>query len=350
MKKLQSYADVVATLNAFIKNRKPPVALARSPHKDFWTGLSAEQFLTGFVPGVSDDQGQPLRIALPGNGEGSAIIQALRGTKGSLFDPDTGIYPRMPADGGPYLDDESIDAISQWIADQEPAAILPQEFAARGVRTPSYTQAVGLEFWYQFDLATKYNPALMPVLQAADAFGIQAHYHAARRDGKYPQAFVDYVAPRVEPWRQLASIQRDIFNRYLGTNVDDIRLALEDFGQGVLLDSHPDRIENGDAVHMMDLGGAPPVGFHRWHASIRAIQTFDQDGWWVMLDSLVALSWAIQSLARPKQGSVANNPLPAEKLQQLRDAWLPLAPDQIDKQYDLGTGVSGYHPKPLQPE
>jgi hypothetical protein len=344
MKTVHSYAEVAAILNAFVQQRKPPVGIAKSPHKDFWNGLTKEQFLTGFVPNVNDDQGVPIRIALSGNGEGSAIIQALRGTKGSLF--DGGFYGRMPDDGGPYLDDESIDAISQWITAQGTPASLQQAFARGSV---GYTHAVGLEFWYQFDLATKYNPALGPVLQAADAFGVQAHYHATRKADRYPQDFISYVAPRIEAWRELARIQRDMFDRFLGTNPDDIRLALEDFGQGILLDSHADRIANGDAVHMMDTDGAPPIGFHRWHASIRAIQTFDQDAWWSMLDFLVALSWAIQSLARPKQGNNANAPLPSATLQQLRDVWLPLTPDQIDREYDRGNGMSGYHPKPLQP-
>jgi hypothetical protein len=154
----------------------------------------------------------------------------------------------------------------------------------------------------------------------------------------------------MESWRTLATVQREIFDRHLGANAEDIRLALEDFGQGILLDSHPERIQNGDAIHMMDTGGAPPIGFHRWHASIRAIQTFDRDNWWSNLDLLVALSWAIQSLARPRQANVANRPLRTEKLEQLREAWLTLAADQIDGQYDLGTGTSGYHPNPLQPQ
>src|SRR5258706_12916287 len=119
--KNSTYAEVVALLNGFVKNRVPPVVrLPHSPHRDFWNRMTVEQFLSGFVPNVNDENGNPLPIVIPGRGEDSPLVQALRGAKGSLFDPDTGIYPRMPSDGGPLMDNESIDALAAWINEQKP--------------------------------------------------------------------------------------------------------------------------------------------------------------------------------------------------------------------------------------
>jgi hypothetical protein len=96
---------------------------------------------------------------------------------------------------------------------------------------------------------------------------------------------------------------------------------------------------------------SPPIGYHRWHASIRVIQLLNigDPAWWERLDSLVALAWGIQSFAKPRQQMTANPALGESDLQQLRNAWLPLTPDRRDRQYDLGLGNVGYHPSPKQP-
>jgi hypothetical protein len=116
--KLDTYADVVKLLNDFVAKRNPQVPIDGSPHGDFWNALDQTGFLTGNVPHVKDPAGKPIRICEPGNGEGSALIQALRGSAGSLFDPDTGSISQMPSDGGPFMHKDSIDALSAWITAQ----------------------------------------------------------------------------------------------------------------------------------------------------------------------------------------------------------------------------------------
>jgi hypothetical protein len=213
----------------------------------------------------------------------------------------------------------------------------------------AYTAALGMRFWYTFDRRTKYEPALVPVLQAAGAFQIQDTWHTARASGQYPQALRNFVVPRKASWQQLADIQRNTITEVFQADRAALRLAFEDFGQGVLVDDHQERIDNDDAVHMMDTGSAPPVGYHRWHASIRGIEIFDADPLWPTLAQLNALAWAIQSLARPTQGSTPNPPLNADVLAGIRSAWLALSQDQLDRQYDLGSGREGYHPNPTTP-
>jgi hypothetical protein len=64
---------------------------------------------------------------------------------------------------------------------------------------------------------------------------------------------------------------------------------------------------------------------------------------------MVGLAWGIQSFARPKQLTTPNPAIAQSDMQDLRDAWLALAPDRRDRQYDLGLGNVGYHPSPKQP-
>lgn len=116
----KTFEQVVACLNEFNANRQPPVGIQFSPHRDFWNSMNEQEFLSGNVPGAFDDDGAPVRICTPGNGENSAIVQSLRGTAGSMFDPDTGTFGRMPADDGPYMDEESIQAIANWISSRQP--------------------------------------------------------------------------------------------------------------------------------------------------------------------------------------------------------------------------------------
>lgn len=214
----------------------------------------------------------------------------------------------------------------------------------------SYTQAQGNEFWFEFDRRTKYTPAFAPTLMAAKAFDIQDIWHAARKVGSYPADLVAFVNQARPAWEAIAEVQTSTIAEFFQADRTMLRLAFEDFGQGIMLDTREPRKSNNDCIHMMDTGGSPPIGYHRWHASIRAIQTFSPDTLWADLAQNNGLAWAIQSHGRPKQSKVkANPPIDAKDLAAIRQAWLALTQDQLDKQYDLGTGTSGYHPSPLSP-
>jgi hypothetical protein len=214
-----------------------------------------------------------------------------------------------------------------------------------------YNHDIGRKFWYEFDRATKYNSAFMTIVRRSGAGGVQTDFSDARLNNAYPADFVNAVSPHKADWITMAHAQTKIIHDLLGDDWNDIQAAFEDFGQGVLLDTAPERLANNDAIHTMDIqGAAPPVGYHRWHASIRAIQLLEigDKAWWEKLDTLLGLAWGIQSFATPKQQNVANPPIAQADLQKLRDAWLPLDPDRRDRQYDT-TGDVGYHPSPLSP-
>lgn len=220
----------------------------------------------------------------------------------------------------------------------------------------AYAPALGTAFWYDLDKSTLYDSTFMgTVLRDANAARVQDLYHHARTTGTYPGELARLATDHRAAWDAIATLQRTIINRHFPNDPDGLRQAFEDFGQGVLLDDHPERVMNQDRVHMMDTGGdQPPVGYHRWHASIRTIQTFDADPWWETLARLVGLAWAIQSTARPVQspdtnGPNPNQPLSTTTINKLRQTWSGLGLDRLDRQYDLGGGTYGYHPKPEEP-
>jgi len=110
---LKSYADVQALLSGFMKQTNGPIEI--SPHGAFWNEMPYRQFIEGDLPEVTDrTTGKPLKILIVGNARESNIIMALRGTKGSMFDQETGSFGRMPPTG-PYLSDQDINRLADWI-------------------------------------------------------------------------------------------------------------------------------------------------------------------------------------------------------------------------------------------
>jgi hypothetical protein len=106
---IKTFADVQKTLTAFATS-----GIAESPHLAFWN-TSYENFVTGNVPNVTDpnNNNNPIPILIKGDGKSSAIILALSGLP--PFDGSDPPLAQMPAPAGPYLDQDTIDAISAWI-------------------------------------------------------------------------------------------------------------------------------------------------------------------------------------------------------------------------------------------
>jgi hypothetical protein len=108
---IKTFADVQAALNKFVTDNKITLG---PPHGAFWQngampGDQYDNFVNGdAIPGFP--------ILVKGSGKDSNIIKALSGI--APFDRATNPsdpFPRMPAPRGPYLDPETIDAISAWI-------------------------------------------------------------------------------------------------------------------------------------------------------------------------------------------------------------------------------------------
>jgi hypothetical protein len=106
-KQVQDFITKVLTDNGQIGD------VASAPHQAFWN-TSYNNFVHGNVPHVNDpNTGNPLPILVIGNSDGSTIIHALRGT--DLFDPNTGVFSRMPSSGPPFFTDAQIKEIADWI-------------------------------------------------------------------------------------------------------------------------------------------------------------------------------------------------------------------------------------------
>jgi hypothetical protein len=102
----KTFADVQNALQTFVQNNNIPIAGA--PHGNMWErGNTSDEQYNNFVTGDAIS-GYP--ILQKGNGKGSNIILALSGLP--PFDGST--FPRMPVNG-PYLDQDTITAISNWI-------------------------------------------------------------------------------------------------------------------------------------------------------------------------------------------------------------------------------------------
>jgi hypothetical protein len=193
------------------------------------------------------------------------------------------------------------------------------------------------EFWYALDDHFLFNPE--PAIQ--DAYdtirmpdGITNLRVEHRSSGTYPEGFVADVTPMSDALALLSKEQLAVFDRHLGGDPDVLRRAFEEFGQGIHFD---DRRPVGTKIHMMDSSGPanPAVGFHRWHAIIRAQVLLAIDaGRWTDIDRYVGLAWAIQSEAQPVQGAQANPAMAPERLASLRERWMARTPGQIDDAFD----------------
>jgi hypothetical protein len=213
----------------------------------------------------------------------------------------------------------------------------------------AYTPEIGRRFWFEFDNATQGDPEFGGLIDRARGFDVQFDYEDTRGAGTYPAAFRDLFRPMRDDWIEIAKLQTDMIGDLLGNDFADIQAAFEDFGQGTLFDAQR---PPGNRIHMMDgQTGTQMIGYHRWHASIRVVQLLEigDNTWWENLNRTLGLAWAIQSFAKPRQLNMANPPLAAGDLQDLRTAWLPLAPERRDRQYDLTEGSVGFHPSPKQP-
>jgi hypothetical protein len=107
---VNSFADVQNLINSVLTQNGQIGGVANAPHGAFWTNLTYPQFTTGNVPGVDP----PVPILMVGNSRNSNIILALQGV-GPLFDPNTGAYGEMPANGPPFFTAQQVADIAAWI-------------------------------------------------------------------------------------------------------------------------------------------------------------------------------------------------------------------------------------------
>jgi hypothetical protein len=201
----------------------------------------------------------------------------------------------------------------------------------------SYTKEKGIEFWFQFDDRFLFNPTieirqLYGQIQGPDT--IRFAWEQARQAGTYPAAFEASIQSMHTALVRLSELQFEVMEAHFTDDLDSLRYAFEDFGQGVLFD---DRRNPGDKIHKMDTGGPlnPPIGYHRWHPIIRAsVIAGGNASLWLEINRFVGLAWAIQSDAKPIEDAPDNPPLAAQRLEELRAIWLNADAEALDRAFD----------------
>ncbi len=107
---ITSFAQLKSFMDNVLSKNGQSIDAERSLHSAFWNDLTYDQFINGNVPGVDP----PVKILVVGKSAQSNLILSLRGL-GPLFDPNSGTYGPMPADGPPYFSDQQIAEIAAWI-------------------------------------------------------------------------------------------------------------------------------------------------------------------------------------------------------------------------------------------
>lgn len=152
-----------------------------------------------------------------------------------------------------------------------------------------------------------------------------------RSIGDYPEAFKKAFEPLKEQIFYLAERQIEVMRNHFQDDRGLLQRAFEDFGQGILYNSN----RPADSIHKMDDLRGPPIGYHRWHAFIRAaVLLGEHANIWLHIDRCVGLAWAIQSEANITQDSPNNPGLENSRLEQLRSSWLQLSYGDLDTAFE----------------
>ncbi|WP_157876506.1 hypothetical protein, partial [Streptomyces graminilatus] len=197
------------------------------------------------------------------------------------------------------------------------------------------------EVWYRLDEVALYHasPELVAAYRAIGKHvggGIEREFRAVWQEMSkspgYPDNYAEFMAPIEEPLRVVSGIQLDVFDSLY--RPCDLRLvtAFASFGQGVLYDPRRESVHS--PVHTMDsLPGRPPVGYHTWHAYMRAMMLLGIDRHrWAAFAPLNAYAWALQSVARPTT-QTPSPPLPQRTVVELAATWLPRGARRLDEDF-----------------
>ena len=221
----------------------------------------------------------------------------------------------------------------------------------------SYTKTKAIEFWYEFDQAT--NPGFGGVSQETIDLYLGVYGQSFDLDGLVDDVrdatlsgdLQAVVQGREDSFVGLANFQIAKMDKHF-TKTDDLRKAFEDFGHGVLHDNkrlpnQPSRYRRpqGFMNHMMDGSPDDCVGYHRWHAFIRAavVAGANRDRW-LHVNRCVGLAWAIYSELNPEADSPSNPKLDAQKTRRLRNLWMNAGESTLNAAFlsYSGSFPSGY--------
>ncbi|MEU2560477.1 hypothetical protein ABZ626_14250 [Streptomyces longispororuber] len=197
------------------------------------------------------------------------------------------------------------------------------------------------EVWYQLDEVALYkaSPELLAAYRAIGAHvggsiesGFRTVWQEMSRSPAYPGNFQAFMAPIEGPLRVVSGVQLQVFDSLYRPYDPRLVAAFAYFGQGVLYDPRRENVRS--PVHTMDSppGGAP-VGYHTWHAYMRAMMLLGIDRpRWAAFAPLNAYAWALQSVAKPST-QTPNPPLPRETVVRFAATWLPRGPRRLDADF-----------------
>lgn len=109
--RLNSFSEVQQFITGILASNNEASGVSRSPHNAFWETMSYDDFVNGNVPGI----GKVMKVLVKGDSKLSNLILALQGAPNTPFDPNTGEFGQMPANGPPMFTDDQIKAIADWI-------------------------------------------------------------------------------------------------------------------------------------------------------------------------------------------------------------------------------------------
>ncbi|WP_448624577.1 ferritin-like domain-containing protein [Geodermatophilus sp. URMC 64] len=239
-----------------------------------------------------------------------------------------------------YATDQSGQTVAALDAIVDGGGVVPSDggtgTGGGGVAVPPEAQQAS-DFWFEYDNHFLFQPPAQVIQAYTVLLGVdyvRSRFTFTRNAGTYPGAFLADVTPLEPGLRTLSAEQLAIMDRHFAGDLDRLQSAFEHFGCGDLFD---DRRPDGLKVHMMDSSGPanPPIGYHRWHAILRAMTLLGIDAdRWNAIDRFVGLAWAIHAEAQPVQDT-NNPPLPQARLAALRAHWLALGPDQLDDAFSV---------------
>jgi hypothetical protein len=203
------------------------------------------------------------------------------------------------------------------------------------------SRQMGADFWYDFDNQTllqrtrEINDAITrayrPLGGGLDS--LPNIFESSYKSSSHPAQFLAAIAPGKSGFVDLAAAQRKIVSDHFGNDMDSLKSAFQDFGQGVLYDPRAPRYPS-ILVHMID--GSPDdwVGYRRWHAFVRAAMFSGADAvFWLQMLRFIALAWGIQTEMSPTVDAPNNPPMAPSRLQLLTAFWTSADIALLDKAF-----------------
>ena len=201
----------------------------------------------------------------------------------------------------------------------------------------SYTQALGREFWFDFDDYFKFKSRQNGLFERYEAFGgylAPSDKWIEARRALNVDIFNTFCDDNKENILFVAGEQREYFLKYFDNEFDDIVRAFQDFAFGVL--ASPDSTERPrEPVHTMN-GGLAARDYLSWHGFIEAALVLgDEPAVWTNIRWINGMAWELQVKARPQEiYPNQNEPLAQPIIEAITSKWQGRSQEEIAVEFD----------------